>query len=63
MEDWAIGRLFAESDEHFLQLNACIPFAPDVIHIEHPWLFNFARRYATAIAGRRPFLLYGSANV
>jgi hypothetical protein len=63
MEDWGIGKLFGISDKYFDQLKACIPFVPDLIHIEHPWLFEFAQRYAKSVAGRAPFLLYGSANI
>jgi Glycosyltransferase Family 4 len=63
LEDLAIGKLFAGSDRYFAQLKSRIPFVPDVIHIEHPWLFGFARRYAKTLTGRPPFLLYGSANV
>ncbi len=63
MEDWAIGQLFAKSDKYFELLKDCIPFVPDLIHVEHPWLFAFARRYAESVNGKRPFLLYGSANV
>jgi hypothetical protein len=63
MEDWAIGQLFATSGGYFSLLKDCIPFVPDLIHVEHPWLFGFARRYAESVDGKRPFLLYGSANV
>jgi Glycosyl transferases group 1 len=63
LEDLALGKLFANSDHYFAQLKARIPFIPDLIHIEHPWLFGFAKRYAKTLRGRPPFLLYGSANV
>lgn len=63
LEDLALGKLFAKSDRYFAQLKARIPFIPDLIHVEHPWLFGFARRYAKTLQGRPPFLLYGSANV
>jgi hypothetical protein len=63
LEDLALGKLFANSDHYFAQLKSRIPFIPDLIHIEHPWLFGFARRYAKTLSGRPPFLLYGSANV
>jgi hypothetical protein len=63
LEDLALGKLFANSDHYFAQLKARIPFIPDLIHVEHPWLFEFARRYAKTLSGRPPFLLYGSANV
>ena len=63
IEDWAIGKLFATSDKYFSALRACIPFAPDLINIEHPWLFAFAQRFANSLKGDRPFLLYGSANI
>ena len=63
MEDWVIGQLFATSDEYFSLLEQCITCVPDLIHVEHPWLFKFAQRYADSMSGKRPFLLYGSANV
>ncbi len=63
MEDWGVGKLFGTTDEYFNQLKACIPFVPDLIHIEHPWLFQFAQRYAKSVDGQPPFLLYGSANI
>ena len=63
IEDCAIGELFATSDKYFADLKSVIPFTPDLIHIEHPYLFEFARRYAKSVQGRPPFLLYGSANI
>lgn len=45
MEDYAIGRLFADDDRYYDRLAAAIGTRPDVIQVEQPWLFAFARRY------------------
>lgn len=45
MEDYAIGCLFADRDKHYARLASTISIRPDVIQIEHPWLFAFAKRY------------------
>jgi len=45
MEDYALGCLFANSDDHYKRLSKLIRISPDIIHIEHPWLFRFAKRF------------------
>jgi hypothetical protein len=44
MEDYALGQLCATDDSVFLRLSGLIQKSPDVIHVEHPWLFAFALR-------------------
>lgn len=62
MEDYAIGRLFADETPHYEQLAAIIRSKPDVIHVEQPWLFKFAQRYITA-HHLKVKLWYGSQNI
>lgn len=63
MDDWAVGELFAKSPQYFAALAECINIEPDIIHVEQPWLFPFALRYAKTSATRPVKLLYGSQNV
>ncbi len=63
MEDVAIGRLFANSEIHFLSLASQIRYVPDAIHVEHPWLFEFAYKYRKSVGKTDMKLIYGSANV
>lgn len=61
MEDWCIGRWAAGDDGGYAALAEQVGPAPDLLHVEQPWLFGFARRYALAQA-RRPRVVYGSQN-
>jgi hypothetical protein len=63
MDDWAIGKIFAQSDRHFSDLANRIAVIPDIIHIEHPWLFEFAIRYRQFVGRTQMKLIYGSANI
>lgn len=63
MEDVAIGRMFANSEPHFLSLASQIRSVPDAIHVEHPWLFEFACAYRKSVGKPDMKLIYGSANV
>jgi hypothetical protein len=63
MDDWAIGELFSKDDYYFQQLSDFVSLVPDLIHVEHPWLFNFAKRYADLHRTKGIKLLYGSANI
>lgn len=63
MEDWAIGRLFVENDSYFDSMVRNIRVRPDVIHVEQPWLFAFARRFSQQVLGGGAKLVYGSANI
>src|ERR1700690_4162432 len=46
MEDWAIGQLAVNDEVVFSELCKRINGVPDVIHVEQPWLFSFAQKYA-----------------
>lgn len=62
MDDWAIGRRYAVNADCFEGLAAIITTKPDIIHVEQPFLFAFAKRYA-ATCCTRPTILYGSQNI
>ena len=62
LEDLAIGELFVNSIEHFKKLSNNIRTEPDLIHIESPWLFKFAEKYAQHCQ-KRPKLVYSSQNI
>lgn len=63
MDDWAIGELFAKNDHYFNSLEKSIAFPPDLIHVEQPWLFQFAKRYVEKNSAKRTKIVYGSANI
>lgn len=62
MEDWAIGRWAASDDGGYAALAAKMPAGVDLLHVEQPWLFEFALRFA-AQGRRRIRIVYGSQNV
>lgn len=63
MEDFALGQLFAKVDKYFNHLAASIKQLPDIIQVEHPWLFGFARRYAKECGAVNVRIVYSSHNV
>jgi Glycosyl transferases group 1 len=63
MEDWAIGELFEKDIACFEALAAQFSDIPDVIHVEHPWLFSFAVKLREKLQRPDIKLIYGSANV
>lgn len=63
MDDWAIGQLFEKDDNSFNLLSEEIDLIPDVIHVEQPWLFGFARRYANVHVEKNIKIIYGSQNI
>jgi glycosyltransferase involved in cell wall biosynthesis len=62
MEDYAIGSLFASDDFHYQRMVSKITVSPDVIQVEHPWLFSVAQRFAD-LSKLKPYLIYSSHNV
>lgn len=62
MEDYAIGRLFSEEDNHYDLLAKKIINKPEVIQIEHPWLFSFAKKYINE-KKIHPLFIYSSHNI
>jgi len=63
MDDWAIGELFAKDEYYFNELAGAIDASPDLIHVEQPWLFQFAKRYIGSRAEKPTKIIYGSQNV
>jgi hypothetical protein len=62
MEDYAISKLFAESQIWFERLAAKVSIVPDVIEVVQPWLFGFCQRYVVQ-ACIQPAIVYSSQNV
>ena len=63
MDDWAIGELFAKNDHYFNLLADSIKLVPDFIHVEQPWLFQFAVRYRVERGSKHIAIAYGSQNI
>lgn len=62
MDDYAIGELLVNNLKWQSQLEDCIEFVPDIIHVESPWLFKFALNYSNKVLPR-PLLIYSSQNI
>jgi glycosyltransferase involved in cell wall biosynthesis len=63
-EDLGIARLLSEGGDYYTKLVKKIEVIPDVIHVEQPWLFAFARMYAKSVHDQKVVkLIYGSQNV
>lgn len=63
MDEWAIGELFLKNDYYFELLSEKITTTPHWIHVEQPWLLQFAHRYAKKFPAGQIKVLYGSQNV
>ena len=61
MEDYAIGELLLR-DKYYEQLKGKISFKPDLIQVEHPWLFGFAQRLVKDL-NIKSKIIYSSHNV
>jgi hypothetical protein len=62
MEDYAIGYVFSTFKKYYDQLGELIKYHPDIIQIEHPWLFSFAQRYCIE-NNISPKIIYSSHNI
>lgn len=62
MEDYAIGKLLVTDELWYSKLVNIFPWQPDVIHVELPWMFEFAKKYVKSI-GRNVPIIYGSENI
>jgi glycosyltransferase involved in cell wall biosynthesis len=62
MEDYALGQLFQQDEHCRSRLTSLIETQPDIIQIEHPWLFGFAMQYAATLK-IRPQLIYSAHNI
>jgi hypothetical protein len=61
MEDYAIGNLFANKAQYYKSLASVIYKKNDVVHVEQPWLFAFAKHYIMKYVPTAK-LIYGSQN-
>lgn len=61
MDDYAIGKLYVNEDRYYNRLVKLIKSTPDLIHVEQPWLFEFAKRYNQTLI-RPAILVYGAQN-
>jgi glycosyltransferase involved in cell wall biosynthesis len=63
-EDYAIGKLLLDDAAFFSMLAEKIKNVPDVIHVEQPWLFDFAKKYVDTLACAHDVkIIYGSQNI
>lgn len=62
MEDYAIGKLFAKNNNYYTELAKKIEIKPDIIEVEHPWLFEFAARYRKEYSNNSK-IFYSSHNI
>lgn len=62
MEDYAISRLYSEYDDCYVDLVSNITIKPELIHVEQPWLFPFAQRFASGM-NCRAHVVYGAQNI
>ena len=62
MEDFGIGRLASEKLVWRNKLLSRIRTTPDLIHVEQPWLYQFAEWYAGQVSNKPP-IIYSSQNV
>jgi len=63
MDEWAIGELFFKNDYYFELLSKKITTVPHCIHVEQPWLIQFAYRYAKKFPIGQIKIIYGSQNI
>lgn len=59
---YGMGQLFYKCDEFYRQLRDKITEPPDIVVVEHPWLFQFAERYISSLV-RKPLLIYDAHNI
>lgn len=63
-EDYGISRLLVEDEALFAALVGQVQEVPDLIHVEQPWLFDFARKYVASVPGASAAkVIYGSQNI
>ena len=62
MEDYCIGLLFSKNDHLHESLSRSIRMVPDIVHIEQPWLFEFAKKCYSRNS-LIPKFIYGSQNI
>ncbi|MBP4044684.1 glycosyltransferase [Chromobacterium violaceum] len=63
MDDWGISELFSKNDTFYTALSSEIKEKPEWIHVEQPWLFDFAIRYKKENNLKDVPISYGSQNI
>ena len=63
MEDWAIGQWAVNDAAAYRSLSRLIDKKTDAIFCEHPWLFEFARKFRADAKRSKIILVYESHNV
>ncbi len=62
MSDYYFANEFIDDKGRFQKLSSVVKVAPEVIQIEHPWLFKFGLKFAESLP-RRPRIVYSSHNI
>jgi len=62
MEDYALGELIINNDEYYEKLISKIKIRPDLIQVEHPWLFAAAQKFQEKSAPTAK-IIYSSHNI
>lgn len=62
MGDFYLGDAFFRKDSYFNALFSQVNTCPEVVQVEHPWLFRAAKRYCQSCKSS-PKLVYSSHNI
>ena len=62
MDDYVLGDICINNSDIYEKLKQKISFVPDLIHVEHPWLFKFAEKFSQEV-NKKAKLIYGSENI
>lgn len=62
MEDYALGRWISNDSGASQQLASMIEIKPDLVQVEHPWLFEFAHCYVKENFPKVP-IVYSAHNI
>lgn len=63
VDDLAIGEALCHEEKLYKQLTEQIHDRPDILQIEQPWLYKFARRYIHDQLNDKASLIYSSQNI
>lgn len=62
MFSYGMGLLYGTDDTYYQSLAKKVTFVPDIVILEHPWLFDFTKRYISNLK-KKPFLIFDAHNV
>lgn len=62
MGDFYLGEAFFREDDYFKTLFSQVKEDPEIVQVEHPWLFRAAKRYCQSCKST-PKIIYSSHNV